>query len=319
MGYIFLRIEYIFCGESLMHNCCDIIYVRQDDRIYLRLFEKIIRFIYKVFFIVKCENLKEEKIILVPKKKRYTRVAIKIIANKVHKAYKNSNDYYIVFGKNLDFMKDSFDSDKVLDGKWLMRNSIQQILHYISLCNGQNMNLENIYVLVNKYTKENKYLIRSLIPNFKTVNIITDDLKHFKLLENRLYTEGILITVSNNKRKSVKKARYIVNLDFQKEEVEKYSINPNAVFINCVKEKNIIKNSFTGIIVNNIDGKLNPDLNEYMKEYYGIIDDNIFWESCLIQSNSYNLEIEEYCKKKYFEITGLYGIRGMINKSEFLH
>ena len=302
-----------------MHNCCDIIYVRQDDRIYLRLFEKIIRFIYKVFFIVKCENLKEEKIILVPKKKRYTRVAIKIIANKVHKAYKNSNDYYIVFGKNLDFMKDSFDSDKVLDGKWLMRNSIQQILHYISLCNGQNMNLENIYVLVNKYTKENKYLIRSLIPNFKTVNIITDDLKHFKLLENRLYTEGILITVSNNKRKSVKKARYIVNLDFQKEEVEKYSINPNAVFINCVKEKNIIKNSFTGIIVNNIDGKLNPDLNEYMKEYYGIIDDNIFWESCLIQSNSYNLEIEEYCKKKYFEITGLYGIRGMINKSEFLH
>lgn len=299
-----------------MDNSCYIIYIRQDERVYLRLFEKIVRFICKIFFIVRCESLDGEKIIIVPKKKRYTKLDIIIIKNKASIAKNGIDNYYIVLDKNLNFLKDSLDASKVLDGKLLMKNSIQQILDYIFLCNGQNMNLENIYVLVNKYTKENVYLIRNLIQNFKTVNIITDDLKHFKLLENRVFKEGILITVSNNKRKGVKNARYIVNLDFTKEDVSMYNINPNAIILNCVKEINIIEKGFNGIIVNNMEVELNSDIDEYMKEFYGNIDSKIYLESCLIKCDYYSLKTEKGYLENDGSIIGLYGIRGILSKHE---
>ena len=62
-----------------------------------------------------------------------------------------------------------------------------------------------------------------------------------------------LIIILNNKRKSLKRAKFIINIDFNENEINDYCINRNAIVFN--ESKNAIKNivGFDGIIINNIE------------------------------------------------------------------
>ena len=51
------------------------------------------------------------------------------------------------------------------------------------------------------------------------------------MLEN-----GIIITITNNKKKSLMKSQIIINVDFPKELIDRYRINEYATIIN-IKEK----------------------------------------------------------------------------------
>mgnify|MGYP000341469646 CR=1 FL=1 len=61
-----------------------------------------------------------------------------------------------------------------------------------------------------------------------------------------------MLAIVNNKRKSLARAKYIINVDFNEEEISTYCINRNAVIFN--QSQNKIKNiiGFQGMIINNI-------------------------------------------------------------------
>ena len=111
------------------------------------------------------------------------------------------------------------------------------------------------------------------IENCKTVNIVTNDMERFKKVQDNLYEkEDILISVSNNKNKALKKAKYIFNVNMNKSEMKKYKIDRNAIIINLKENVKIDDTSFEGININYFQISI-PD--DYIEKYLAEKDLNL--------------------------------------------
>ncbi len=302
----------------LYDNKEKIAYVRLDNRVYEKNVEKYIRYFRKMCIKSKPEYIDIGLIIDVPEYKKYNQWIKKRIFEQVSSYIKEYNIDYIVFDNDLEFIMNNFDETKVLNGKLLMKGLIIEILNYIFEVNNKNMSLENIYVFVNQYTKSNIHIIKKLVEKFKTVNIITENLKYYKRLENSLYDEGILITVSNNIRKSARNAKYIINIDFCKELFENYNINIDSLIINLTDEVVLFEKKFGGVLVNNFEVCVDEDSAKFIEEFYGNIDKKIYLESILCTGKQYYEKAGDLFKQYNGKIRNLTGIRGVLQKCEFL-
>lgn len=111
----------------------------------------------------------------------------------------------------------------ILDGRWIFNYLVGDIISYIALKKNKEINKMEISVLVNKTTSINMENIMNIAKNAKILNIVTENLAVFNQFEERLYDElGIMIRVTNNKKKSLLKSDIIINLDFSEAEVSKY-------------------------------------------------------------------------------------------------
>lgn len=317
----------------LNRNNCKIGYIRYNNRKYERFKDKIMNIFRKIFIKVIIENIdnihntdnrNNEVIILIPKYKfikNTNKFVRKRIINQIKKYTKYENVQYIVLDRNLSFIdkelklkKEEFNKINMLNGKYFMKNIISKLLEYIYNIKNKNIKLENIYIFVNEYTKNNIGIIEMLARKCKTVNIVTDNLKYFKKLEDFLYNEGILITVSNNKRRSAKNAKIIINMDFSKDVFEKYTINMNSIIINLTNEKSFFENTFRGVCINNIEISIDENVRYFYKEFYGNIKENLYLESIILNKDY------KYVENKYEEnnskISALIGVRGKIQNNE---
>ena len=76
----------------------------------------------------------------------------------------------------------------------------------------KNMKQEEIYIIFKKCSNLDLNFLKRFIEGFRIVNIVTNDLERLKnVQDNLLENDGILISVSNNKRKALKRAKYIFN------------------------------------------------------------------------------------------------------------
>lgn len=321
----------------LVKNKKNIIYVRYDTRKYESASEKIIKFLRKVLIRVEIETIENGQIILIPKYKKNNNFIKNRLLKQVKNLLEDKEFQGLIYEKDLfsfkdeignilkdkkqnkvkNKIKDRLDSIQILNGKYLMKNMLKNILKYIFDINKQNMSLENIYIFVNEYTKDNIYIINSLIAKFKTVNIITENLRYYKRLEMSLYKEGILINVSNNKKKSARYAKYIVNIDFEKEIFEKYNINMNSVIINLTNNERFFDNIFRGVLVNNFDVHINQDDWEFIKEFYGNIYIKVYLEGYLKANMVKYNYVENVCAKYGVIVYRLIGLHGALKKEEF--
>ena len=72
----------------------------------------------------------------------------------------------------------------------------------------------------------------------KILNIITDDVLVFRVLEKKMLDEyGIIINVSTNKEKSCVRSDLIFNFDFNQKDLKKCKMNNKAVLVQLDKEK----------------------------------------------------------------------------------
>ena len=296
-----------------------ITYIRQDNRNYETKKSKIFRFFRKCFIKIKMEKIENGYIILIPEYKKYSKYIIKKILQQIKKVIiENMNNYY-VFEEKLSFLnKDIIDKVKILDGKELMKIYLIKILKFIFNLSNKNMNLENIYICVNKFDKTILQLLQKLTKEFKTVNIITENLSKYKRFEENMYRNGVLVTVSNNKKKSLRNAKYIINFDFPKEKIENYNVFINSIIINLDKSNLYIDKGFSGIIVNNFEVEIEKNQSDYVNEFYGKINKKIFIESVYYSSKN-SLDTDNEITNQFSpKIVELVGVRGNIQKSEFL-
>lgn len=299
-----------------MKEKCIVGYIRNDDSDYVNLKDKIKRICRKILIIPKAEKIKNGFIVSIPKYKNYNGFIKKIIKKKTKQILQRHQIDYLVIEETLDWLNSNFEEESVLNGKYIMKNLLPDVLKYIFYINKKNMSLENLYIFVNKYTKLNIYIIKQLVAIFKTVNIVTENLKYYRRLENELYMEGIMITVSNNKRKSVRNAKYIVNFDFDKDTLEKYNFNSNSIIINLSSYKNILDKKTDGILINNIVINIDNNHREYINEFYGKIDPKVFIESILIKEKDKCQNIDDIVNEYQVKIVGIKGVRGIIHSNE---
>lgn len=138
-----------------------------------------------------------------------------------------TNEYKSVVISN-ELKKNTIIMDKlqglnILDGRWLFNYLISDVINYILLKKNKEIEKAEISILVNKTTDSNIQNLLTIAQNVKILNIVTENLAIFKQIEEKLYTEqGIMIRVTNNKKRSLLKSDIIINLDFTEEEVSKY-------------------------------------------------------------------------------------------------
>lgn len=226
--------------------------------------------ISKLFNILK---LKEDKIILPIKEENLEIKDASKLAVKTKKILDLANCNKVIISKKIKQQQlyinylNSYNIE-IVDGKWLFEVLTYEIIEYISKVKKIKKEELSVSILINKVTEMSLYNIRKIAKNCKRVNIVTNHIELFKNLENQILDEdGIMLTITNNKKKSLSKSDIILNIDFPKELINQYNIYEDAIIVNIQGNIKIKKKRFNGICINDYEIQvLNDEEFDYDKD-----------------------------------------------------
>lgn len=272
--------------------------------------KKVCLFLKKVFCIL---TIKEKSICVLP----YKQIKSKLIVNVITKIMTKNTKSVVLsnYLNKLEYMKKTFIKNNIYiyNGKILGNYLIYNFVEYISKLKDENTHIQEISILVNNCDTLNKNNIIYLANNLKRVNIVTNKLNDFAKIATYLENEmGIGITVTSNKRKSLAKAKIIINIDFSEEMINQFNINRDAIIININNSVEIKTKLFNGINVYDYYIEYDMDLDNELLKYF---DKKLIYESMLNKKN-YN-EIIESINKDNLQIVNLVGKNGIINEVEY--
>jgi hypothetical protein len=139
----------------------------------------------------------------------------------------------------------------ILDGKALFKFLIYDVISYIVNELETDISDLEISFLANSNNEVISKNIEIISGNIKSLNIVTNHMEKFKKLEDYLYEElGIMIKVSNNRKKALSKTNILINVDFPNELLNRYSIPDNCIIVNINGNISINSKKFNGVNVN---------------------------------------------------------------------
>ena len=217
----------------------------------------------------------EDNTIIVPICKKTTSKQIEKLAQKTNKIInKLSNSKKAVLSKQaqeeVQFVNylNSY-GIQIANGRWLFEILLTNIVEY--LIHKKKKEKANISILINDLTEIELRNIKTLAIKYKTINIVTNHIEKFTKLEEKLQEEGVIITITNNKKKSLMKSNIIINVDFPKELLNKYRIKEDSNIINLRGKMKIIQKRFNGLNINNYEIDFRDDKKEicaYSGKFY---------------------------------------------------
>ena len=269
--------------------------------------------IEKIIPIIKVEN----NTIKLPYKENINQNKIEKLAQKTKKILeKNSTSKKVVLSKEIQ--KENLYINylntyglKIQDGRWLFEILITDIIEYIINKKKLETSKLKISMLINDITDFEIENIKLLAKKYKNLNIVTNHIEKIKKIEEELLEkEGIMITVTNNRKKSLVKSDIIYNVDFPEEILNKYVIKDDAIIINLRGKMKIKKKRFNGIIINNYEINLRDDKKDekmISKKYYF----RDIYQAELYQKQGFN-NLKEKVKKDNVRVSKLFLSNGEI-------
>lgn len=255
-------------------------------------------------------NMQENKLFL-PITANTSEKQIEKLAQKTKKIIsKYSNSKKIVISKNLQEeityinYLNSYGLD-ISDGRWLYEILATDIIKYIIEKKKIKKEETTISILINDLTEIELENIKILAENYKNLNIVTNHIEKFKKLEDKFMENGIMITIVNNKKKSLMKSKIILNIDFPNELINKYMIKEDAIIINVPGKVKINRKRFNGLIVNNYEIDFRDDIKseENLMGYEFYLRD--VYESRLYKKQTFS-DIRNILKKDGVNIKKVY-------------
>ncbi len=249
------------------------------------------------------------KIIIPIKQQGMSKKRQEKIAQKTMKILERSSSKKIVISKQLGEYKDFvniLDQNNYINvtGKWLYKMLIPEIMDYITKKEKWKKEETHIYILVNDakdFIIEN---IKQFAQIYKSITIITNHINKFKKIEEDIYEElGTYITIMNNKKKGLSKAKVIINIDFPKELINQYNIYEKAIIVNMVNNIKINKKRFEGKIIKGYNIRFkNKNIENIDNEKF---DTKVIYESNFYYEQPYKY-VREKIKKDGVQIKNLY-------------
>lgn len=199
----------------------------------------------------------------------------------------------------------------IFNGMWLERYLSILILEYIVIQKRIKKEETEIAVTVNQVTDLSIDIIKKLSKDYKRVTIVTKHIEKFKKIEKDIYDkEGILIIISNNQKKSLLKSKIILNMDFNKELLNKYKINEKAIILNLEGNMKIDEKRFNGININDYEITVKREETIWRKNMEKFRTKDLL-ESVLYMRDSFDNICKKISKNKVC-IKELYGVNGKI-------
>ena len=233
----------------------------------------------------------KENTIILPINEKMTENKIEKLAMKTYKKItKISNSKKIVLSKEMKEEEKYINylntyGMEISDGRWLFEILLTDIVKYIT--EKQKIEKVNISILINDLTDIEFNNIKILAQKYNMINIVTNHIEKFRKLENQLKEEGI-----------------IVNVDFPKELLNKYSLNENACIINLKKIVKITQKRFNGLTVNDYEIVFRNDVcdEKFFNGKYEIKD---LYEAGMYKKSPF-IELREKIKKDGVKINKLF-------------
>ena len=265
-------------------------------------------FISKLFNIIKIEN---NKILLPIDDEEISNNKSYKLAKKIKQILINTNCKKIVLSNKIKKYKDLINylytyQYEIMDGKWLFEVMSKECIDYISEKQGLKKEETTVSILINDLTENTLENINKIIQEYKRVNIITNHIEKFKKIEKTVLDKyGIMITVGNNKKKSLSKAKIILNVDFPTELINQYNIYENAIILNLKGNVKINKKRYNGININDyeISVKNLGDMECFRSDKYKMAE---IYEAQIYKKQPYR-DIIKKLKKDKVEISDLKG------------
>ena len=221
--------------------------------------------------------------------------------NKLIEMLKRDKVDFIIEEKGLDLKYPT------LKGNFALKFMLPEVVQYcFKLIHPK---IEEVFICTNVYSNENVQIIKDLSSCVKVVNIISENSRYL-ILEKQLENEGIYITINNNKRKSLKIANIVINLDFK--DFKGYTTNRNMIIVDLSGNMKISK-GFDGIYIKGV--KIGTDKVMRVFSEYENFEKNELIEAEMIKIGKYDL-VRKYISMNKFDISEVIGER-IINLDEF--
>lgn len=262
-------------------------------------------------------EIKNNELIIQPIKPKTKQKKITKLGKKITKKCTKKNVASIVLSKNLQNNKELKQAIiennlNIFDGRWLFNFMAYETIDYIVQKTNRKKEITEVTILTSNITHQAIETVKMLVKEYKRVNIVTNNISKFKYLETKIYNEyGVMITVTNNKRKSLAKSEIILNFDFSSEMISQYNIYDKAIIINIYKGIQIKKKRFNGTCVNNYEL-----YSTRADDYFGLTKLKEFFLRDLLEAKLYRkasfLSVRQDIVKGHFKIKELYGVNGQI-------
>lgn len=211
------------------------------------------------------------------------------IVKKIFKIINKHNSKKVIISKELkkdsDFLNLIYSNNiDIIDGRMLFKMYILDIADFISIKLKKVKRDCKIAILCNDFNEFIEKVIKEFAYQSKFLSVVTYNIQKFEALEEKLREEGVIISISNNRRKSLSNSEIILNLDFPEELLNRYIIFNNAVIVNFEESIKIKRKSFVGKIFNGYELKIKDNsklikmikkdemerynLNELIEYYY---------------------------------------------------
>lgn len=259
----------------------------------------------RIFCRVKFKELEYDKLKILVDTQSLNEKRIKRIANKIKEIGINK----IVLAENCAnkrglFIKYGID---ILDGKFIMKNMLKEILVYMYKIRGTEIFNESLYITTDNDTDFD--IIIDTANLFKSLNIVTRKIKKLKRMDKKIESNtDIVCSITNNITKGLRRAKIIVNFNYDEKFFSEAKLNRNAIIINLSKEKLNLKSSFNGTIIENINIEYKQNLME--ENEFKNFNKSLLLESKIL-GKSYS-EIKKILNEADSKIIDLYGKNGKI-------
>ena len=205
---------------------------------------------------------------------------------------------------------------KILNGRILFEVTIIDCVNYVLKKQKKELHNIELTILANEASSiliDNIYM---LVEKIKMLHIVTNNIDKFRKLEKDIEEKfGILIRVSNNKRKSLVNSSIIINMDLTEEQINQYYIDPNLINI---KEKiKIYSKKFNGINISDYDLLLPKYILNIENDIINDFDKKELYESIIMKEKDL-YSAREKIKMDKVQIIDLIGNNGIIDENEYV-
>ena len=121
-----------------------------------------------------------------------------------------------------------------------------------------------------------------------------------------------MIVVSNNQKRSLARAKIILNIDFNKDVLNKYKLNENAIIINLEGNMKIFSKRFNGININDYEIEVGREENIWRENMKKFRTKDLFEAVLYMKDNFKN--ICSKIAKNSVSIKEVYGKNGKIER-----
>lgn len=254
--------------------------------------------------------------IILPIKEKYKSKEKKIkteqeLYKKTKKIIDKANSKKVILSKKVQNLKTYVNSIQsleldIVNGKWLFFMVIPEVLEYIIKKEKIKKQDTDIHILINDVNDNTIKLIKIVSKTYKNVYIVTKHIEKFKRIEEQILEEnGTIIMIMNNKKKSLAKAKIIVNIDFPQELINQYIIYEQAIIVDCYGNITINKKRFNGLIIQNYDIDI-KDKNKYYLENEKYFTKELY-EAEFYKKQPYE-NVREKIQKDGININKLFGV-----------